>query len=142
MWHPRTRPCGTITFDQICHVSNTHSTTYLAHVSAHMSSQSAHLPRQLAATCLYRPCHVSSCHMSLLQWCHMSLSDSSTCQPSQHATVLAMSLYFHTVCTASCHINTVRTVQLSFFACLEKQTDHDIFRIRCLFDPVQVSLGS
>jgi hypothetical protein len=35
-----------------------------------------------------------------------------------------------------------RLYSQQIFACLAKQTDRDIFRIRCPFEPIQVALGS
>jgi hypothetical protein len=76
--------------------------------------------------------------------------DSSTYQlsspvnnmPHQSATVPVTSLYSRMACIVICHVSTVRIVQSSNFAYLTKRTDRDIFLIRCLFDTIQVALGS
>jgi hypothetical protein len=84
------------------------------------------------------PCSGATCHN--LTRPPVNTYHISTC-PRQHAN----SSYGHVAYTVSCHINTVwivRTAQSSNFPCLEKQTYRDIFCIRCLFDLIQVVLGS
>ena len=113
----------------------------------HDSLYSSHLPRVVR---LYEPATlaVQMCHMSPLQWWHMSLPKSYTCtcpvsnlSMSACQCTLPHQLYDRMVCTFSFHMELYRLYNYHFFACLPKGTDCDILRIRHLFEPVQVALG-
>jgi hypothetical protein len=141
-----TVPRGTILFTQInstCQ-NRIRPPVYLRVflVSIHCTFHVSQLPRVVR---LYGPCHISPCHVSPLQRCHVSQSDSSTCQlsclvsiPMHHCHVTCMTV--HNVRLAA--TSTLYTLySLHFFSCLVKRKDPDIFRIQFLFDPIQVALG-
>jgi hypothetical protein len=128
-YSPNKIPCVTQSFDHL----------YLPN---HHLSTSAACP--ISATCrtdLATSTH-SMCHLCSGAMCHnMTHPPVNLLVGLVSATVPATSLYGRTTCTVSCHVNTVWTVQSSNFACLAKWTNHDIFRIRRLFEPIRVVFG-
>jgi hypothetical protein len=90
------------------------------------------------ATC--HPCSGFTCHN--LTRPHLHLPTSAPIHISMPTHPATSPVWSYNLYSQLPHQHCMDCTVNIFFACLTKRTDCDIFRIRCLFELIQVALGS
>ena len=110
------------------------------------SQHNFHISQLPRVVWMYDTCHVRLCHVSPLQWCQVSQSDSSiclsVCLPIQHRCTCHVTVRPYDLYSQLPHQHCMDCIVNIFFACLTIWTECDISLIRCPFEPKRVVLGS